>query len=78
MQILFAIDCHDGTSAAFASVVNVLLAGAHLTTDEHTNLLRRAGFVEVVIDTRAIVRMCETAKASLGDPRDRVDAMIGL
>lgn len=39
-----------------------LLGAAYLTTNEHTNLLRRAGFVDVVVDTRAIGWMCATAK----------------
>lgn len=39
-----------------------LLGAAYLTTNEHTNLLQRAGFVDVVMDTRAIGWMCATAR----------------
>ncbi|HEY6894190.1 MAG TPA: class I SAM-dependent methyltransferase [Rhodanobacteraceae bacterium] len=39
-----------------------LLGAAYLTTNEHTSLLRRAGFVDVVVDTRASGWMCATAK----------------
>ena len=39
-----------------------LLGATYLTTNEHANLLRRAGFVDVVVDTRAIGWMCATAK----------------
>jgi len=39
-----------------------LLGATYLTTNEHTNLLRRAGFVDVVVDTRAIGWICATAK----------------
>lgn len=39
------------------------LLGAHyLTTDQHSALLQRAGFVDVVIDTRAVGWLCVTAK----------------
>jgi len=39
------------------------LLGAHdLTTNEPADLLRRAGFVDVVVDTRAVGWLCATAK----------------
>jgi SAM-dependent methyltransferase len=41
------------------------LLGAHyLTTDQHSDLLQRAGFVDVVVDTRAVGWLCLTAKRS--------------
>lgn len=39
-----------------------LLGATYLTTQEHADLLRRAGFVDVAVDTRAIGWMCATAK----------------
>ena len=39
-----------------------LLGAAHLTTQEHSNLLQRAGFVDVVVDTRATGWLCATGK----------------
>src|SRR5262245_6566840 len=39
-----------------------LLGAAHLTTQEHSNLLQHAGFVDVVVDTRATGWLCATGK----------------
>lgn|SRR5262245_16553572 len=43
-------------------IVMPLLGAAHLTTREHADLLTRAGFVDVAIDTRKIGWMCATAR----------------
>jgi len=43
-------------------LVMPLLRAAHLTTNEHEDVLRRAGFSDVVVETRTIGWMCATAK----------------
>jgi ubiquinone/menaquinone biosynthesis C-methylase UbiE len=48
-----------------------LLGATYLTTNEHTNLLRGAGFVDVAVDTRAIGWMCATAKRPVRQPAAR-------
>ena len=39
-----------------------LLRAAHLSTKEHADVLRRAGFTEIVVETRTLGWMCATAK----------------
>jgi len=44
-----------------------LLGATYLTMNEHTTLLRHAGFVDVAIDTRSIGWMCATARRAVSE-----------
>ena len=60
--VLIADTVKDRQPNPLYRVVMPLLGAHYLTTVEHSDLMRRAGFVDVAVDTRAIGWLCVTGK----------------
>jgi ubiquinone/menaquinone biosynthesis C-methylase UbiE len=60
--VLIAETVKDRQPNPLYRVAMPLLRAHYLTTAEHSDLLQRAGFVDVVVDTRATGWLCLTAK----------------
>jgi ubiquinone/menaquinone biosynthesis C-methylase UbiE len=60
--VLIAETVKDRQPNPLYRVAMPLLGAHHLTTAEHSDLLQRAGFVDVAVDTRATGWLCVTAK----------------
>jgi len=63
--VLIAETVKDRQPNPLYRVAMPLLGARYMTTGEHSDLLQRAGFIDVSVDTRAIGWVCATAKRAM-------------